>query len=732
MSRGESEPLATRRGAAPTSAPPAWREILIGLITFGCYSMVAGLSTAGRAASAERNGRSILRFERSAHIAWEDGLNRWLVPHDVLRVLANYEYAYTYVLSALILLIWLYVRRPDTYRWARTWFLVMNAIAFVCFALYPVTPPRLLRGEGFVDTVTLGHTVGSWGTPLIGHANQLAAMPSLHIAWALWVSVVLACISGAWWVQGISAVHVLLTFAVILATANHYVSDALGAVLLVWLTLGLMAVVRDRPGRFAGPRLAAADAFFLHAESSAAPQHVGGLVLVSDEPDGVPYRERVRAGIEAHLDHLPRFHQQLSPPSRWHRPRWVEAPEIDWDWHVPSFDVSGPDGRPGGIEAVNALIAEIQSTPLPRDRPMWRWLVVTGVGDGLVATVPIVHHAISDGIGTILQVFELIEPPPPLLARSVRMPGRLRRTAGVAVGLAQLATDGGARYRLPSGTTGSRRFGTVALPLATVREVARRHRVRVSDVLLSAAAGAIRRVALPPSTGGNAPDLGTPDDLPPVVRVAVPLMVRKPESSAEGNWTAAVMTNVPLAPMSEVDRLAETARHSGPLHSGTRALASRFVMNTGMAVMPPAAQAWFARTVYGHRYLNAIVSNMPGPTGEFRMAGRLMHAVYPILPLAPGAPLAIGVFGWRGNMCAGICVDPELVDDAGRLAGALHAIIDELAAARPRRDATASAPTGGSATDSAVRHATKASAAKKSAAVRGSAGVGDVASRQRR
>src|SRR5215813_9066837 len=103
--------------------PAVWREILIGLITFGCYSVVAGLSTAGREASAERNGRLILHVERSAHIAWEDPLNRWIAPHDVLRVLANYEYAYTYVLSALILLIWLYVRRPDTYRWARTWFL---------------------------------------------------------------------------------------------------------------------------------------------------------------------------------------------------------------------------------------------------------------------------------------------------------------------------------------------------------------------------------------------------------------------------------------------------------------------------------------------------------------------------------------------------------------------------------------------------------------------------------
>ena len=79
----------------------------------------------------------------------------------------------------------------------------------------------------------LGHTWGSWGSPLVGHANQLAAMPSLHFGWALWVSVVLARISGSRRVQLVSAVHVLLTLWVILATGNHYLLDALVVTVIV-------------------------------------------------------------------------------------------------------------------------------------------------------------------------------------------------------------------------------------------------------------------------------------------------------------------------------------------------------------------------------------------------------------------------------------------------------------------------------------------------------------------
>jgi hypothetical protein len=667
--------------AAPVR-PPLWREVAIGLVIFAIYSVVAGLDWDGRTAAADRHGRRVFALEQLLHLDIEPALNRWLAPHHLLRVAFNYEYAVTYVASALILLAWLYVRRPATYRWARTSFVVLNLAALVCFASYPVAPPRLLPDLGFVDTVRSGHTWGSWGSSAVGHANQLAAMPSLHIAWAVWVTVVLAAVSGAHWVQVLSGLHVLLTALVIMATANHYLLDAVGGSLLVWLAVSLLGVFQDRPGSALGPRVPAADSFFLHVESPVAAQHVGGLVVLDGVGPGAAtggraYRDRLRDDIEANLDRMARFAQRLSEPSRWRRARWLPHPELDWDWHVPLVDLSGPDGRPVGFAGLHAFIAELEAAPLPRDRPLWRFVVAHGVEADKSAAILVVHHVVADGIGTVATAMNLLEPQMPVGQLGVgKPPGPLRSGLGIAVGLGQLATDGGSRYRLPTGASAARRFGTVALPLEQVRAVARRHGTRVSDVLLSGVAGALRRVW---SAGAASPQL----------RVAVPLMVRAPGTSTEGNVTAAVMMDLPLGPLAESERLADIAGRSRRLHTGTRALASRFVMRTVGQLLPPPVHAWFARTVYGARFFQAIVSNMPGPNQPFRMAGAPMAEVYPILPLAPRAPLAVGALGWDGMLFVGISADPALVDDADVFGEAVKAVVEELSQAsqsdqRPR------------------------------------------------
>jgi diacylglycerol O-acyltransferase / wax synthase len=691
---------AIRPGAA--RRPNAWSELLGGSVLFGVYSLVAGLDWSGRADSAARHGRFLLHLEQRLHLSIEPALNRWLVPHPALRVLANYEYASTYVLGALALIVWLYLRRPETYRWARNSFVVLNLVGVSCFALFPVTPPRLLPEMGFVDTVRLGHTWGSWGSPLVAHANQLAAMPSLHIAWALWVSVVLAVVGGGRPAQLASGVHVMLTALVIMATANHYLLDAVGGALLVLVCFWLLRLFQDPPGRSRGARVPAADAFFLHVESAAFPQQVGGLAML-DIREAPFSRDRLAAVIQEHLAELPRFRQRLAVPyrasarpagsarrpgsrwgdrwrrprwaDRWRRPRWVDVPELDWAWHVPERDLSQPDGRPGGMAALHALVAELAGEQLPQDRPLWRFVAVTGVTPERAAAILIVHHVVADGIGTVAQALNLMEPPfslADLAVSDARPPGPLRRALGTAIGLAQLATDGRPSVRLPVSRTSRRCFATVDLGLDEVRAVARRHAARVSDVLLACVAGGLRRVMHQPSAGAS-----------PKLRVAVPLMVREPGAVAEGNLTAAVMMDLPLGALSEPERLAEVARGSSRLRTGTRALASRFVMRTVGGLMPPPVHAWFARTVYGGRFFQGIVSNMPGPQVQLRLAGPLLVGAYPILPLAPDAPVAVGALGWYGTLNVALATDPALVDDPEALGRAVRAVFDELRAAAP-------------------------------------------------
>ena len=651
-------------GAARRDRPSWRREIALGLAVFAAYLVVDHLPGAGRGRAADANGRALLSLERALHLDIERALNHWLAPHGFLRTFANYEYALTYVISAFLLLAWVYARRPALYREVRTSFVWVNLLALGCFALYPVRPPRTLAGADFVDTVRLAHTWGSWGSPMVDGANQVAAMPSLHVGWALWVTVVLARVSGRAAVQAISAVHVLVTLWVIMATGNHYLLDAAGAVLAVWLgvTLATMGVRRT-----SAHRVPAADAFFLHAERPGAPQHVGGLVILDIGDGPGPTREDLAGTIRAELDSIPRFRQRLSAPSRWRRPRWVDHPELDWDWHVPHFDVSTADG-PGGLAAVHSLVAELAAEPLPRDRPMWRFALVTGVGDGLGAMILLVHHVVADGIGTVTQALNLLRPRVGLPAGSAPRPGPVRRALAVTAGLAQLATDGRARGRLPVSAAGpgvrTRDFTTVRMPLEEVRDLARRHRARVTDVLLCGIAGAVTRTVAQP---------------PGALRVAVPLMVREPGSAAEGNLTAAVMIDLPTGARPEADRLAAIVAAGARLRTGTRALASRFVMHSVGNLLPPPLHAAFARATYGRPFFHAIASNMPGVDQQLTLAGAVMREVYPIIPLAPGAPLAAGVLGWHGHFSLSITLDPALTPDAGAVATAFSQVLKELA-----------------------------------------------------
>jgi hypothetical protein len=667
----DSSPAGDRRavgGADSVWRPKLWRELTCALALLAFYALVAAFDS-HRQEVAERNGRDIFRLEQWLRIDIEHTLNDWLADQGLLRTIANYEYAISYVVAAVALLVWLYLRHPDVYRWARTSFGLVNILGVTCFALFPVMPPRLVADLGFVDTVRLGHTWGSWGSPLVSSANQLAAMPSLHVAWALWVSVVLARMRAGRLVQLLSAVHVAGTTFVIMATANHYILDALAGALVV-LACVAIAWPAEGAATVTTNRVPAADAFFLHVETPAAPQHVGGVVMLdtSGLPAGQPSAERLAADIRAKIDALPRFRQRLSQPSRWRRPRWVDC-EVDWDWHVPSYDLTGPDGLPGGEQALYALLDELARTPLPRDRPMWRFPMIHGFAPGRACAVLLMHHSIADGIGVVRQALNFLEPAYALPVPARRKPGRLRSAAAIAVGLAQLATDGRPSGRLPTSATALRRVGLVQIPLDEVRGIARRHRARVTDVLLSAVAGGLRRAV---------PDPGT---LPPRLRVSVTLMVRDPSSTAEGNATAAVIMDLPLGPGPELERLADIAAHSNRLRTGTRALATRFVMQTVGDLLPPPAHAWFARTVYGGRFFHAVVSNMPAPDIQLFLAGAPMREVYPMLPLAPGTPLTAGALGWNGVLCLGIELDPALVADREAFTKAVSAVCAELAAA---------------------------------------------------
>jgi hypothetical protein len=647
-----------------------WEQIVLGLALFGYYLVVDSLHSAARRTAADVHGKAIFDLERSLHLDIEKSLNDWLSPHVVLRTIANYEYAYTYILSAIAALVFLLWRHPEIYRRARTSFVLVTGVGITCFWLFPTTPPRMLPGNTFFDTVTHGHTFGSWGSFMVAGANELAAMPSLHMGWALWVSVVLAWAGVRRWVQVLSAIHVLVTLVVILSTANHYLLDAVAAFALV--------VVADRVALWMHPPwegaiVPAPDAFFLHVEEAGDPQIVGGLV-VFEYADGEPGLEAIREVVEGELERLPRFTQRIVQPGRWRRPRWVAAPPLDWSWHVVAREV--PD-RAG----MNAAVADLAAERFPRDRPLWR-IALLEQPDGHRAFVILMHHAIADGIGTVIQALNLLRPRVQLPTPPQR-PSALQTGLATAVGFAQLATDGGNPKPLAAPDqqrpSGRRAFATAGLSMTAVKEAAAGR--RVTDLVLALTAGAIADVhpELIERSGGR-------------LRVAVPLMVRAPGDAAEGNATAAVMVDLPLRPAPTEELYEEIAAHTARLRTPTRALASRWVMAHLLRCFPEPMVGWFARTVYGGRFFNGIVSNMPGATEQLTMADVVMAEVYPVLPLAPGAPFVLGALSWNGVLGLGLATDPALVD-ADRVSAAMVDRLDAVAVSpRPAPAASETAP----------------------------------------
>ncbi|WP_344275690.1 bifunctional phosphatase PAP2/O-acyltransferase family protein, partial [Actinomadura napierensis] len=409
-------------------------EVLLGLALFGLYSLVAMLPEQVREHAARRHGELVYGLERALHADVEPALNRWLAGRPVWRLLADYEYATTYAVATLALLVWLYLRHPERYRTARNAFVILNVVAIACFALFPVAPPRLLGDPGFVDTVRLGRTWGSWGSPLIGHADRLAAVPSLHMAWTLWAGVELARVKALRWVRALNGAHIAVTAYVIVATANHYVLDAVAAVPLVALSVLTAERLAARPP--AAERVPAQDAFFLAVETGAAPQHTGGVIMLDTSRRALGRDDLVRL-IGDRLDRLPRFRQRLADRGRWRRPVWLDHPAVDWSWHVTERDVDGMDG-------LRAMIAEIQAEPLPRDRPLWRMILVNGAAPGRTTLVFLMHHVVADGVGVVAQAISLMEPAAPAPSGGGGTEPRRRRVREALGGpraLAQLAED---------------------------------------------------------------------------------------------------------------------------------------------------------------------------------------------------------------------------------------------------------------------------------------------------
>lgn len=230
-----------------------WIEALTIAWLCWAYDAITNLAPL-RLHAALAHAHQILSLERSLHIDPERTLDRWLAGHQTLGLIVSDYYDNAHFVVTLGLLGWLWWRRADIYRPLRNSLVLVNVLAFVVFWRFPVAPPRML--PGFVDVVSTTHAIGSWHTgALASAANELAAMPSLHIAWAVWCTVVVWRISARAWLRGLAVIYPFVTAFAVLSTGNHYVLDLLGGLVTIALSLLIVRVFEARARRALAPRL---------------------------------------------------------------------------------------------------------------------------------------------------------------------------------------------------------------------------------------------------------------------------------------------------------------------------------------------------------------------------------------------------------------------------------------------------------------------------------------------
>jgi hypothetical protein len=210
----------------------ALREIALVAALFVAYK-AGRLVVADRVAQALDNAWAVWDFERWAHLPSEVAVQRALMP--AARE-ANSYYAYVHFPVTGLVLIWLYARHPAHYLWVRRTLAWLTATALAVHVLMPLAPPRMLEGIGIVDTAkVLGPSV--YGPPATDTlANQYAAMPSLHVGWAVMAGLGVIVATRTRW-RWLAVLHPVLTVVVVVATGNHYWLDAIVALTLLALVL---------------------------------------------------------------------------------------------------------------------------------------------------------------------------------------------------------------------------------------------------------------------------------------------------------------------------------------------------------------------------------------------------------------------------------------------------------------------------------------------------------------
>jgi hypothetical protein len=215
-------------------------------VVVGLYALwqLAGNLASGGYREAITHGWWVWDTERTLRMPSELDVQGLLLPHPLLSEIANLYYATMHFGMLIAMLVWLFVRHRDGYPPVRNAMAASTAICLL-ISFIPVAPPRFLPGAGMVDLAArYGESVyGAVGSN--ASADQLSAMPSVHVAWSILVAwAVITRARGRW--RWLIVLHPAATVFVVVGTGNHFWADAIVAAAIDGAVISALSLLGRR------------------------------------------------------------------------------------------------------------------------------------------------------------------------------------------------------------------------------------------------------------------------------------------------------------------------------------------------------------------------------------------------------------------------------------------------------------------------------------------------------
>ncbi len=256
--------LALPRRFAARFLPQGWPDLLRQIVLFcgayWLYRIVRGF-TDGRAAEAFNHAREVISLERGMGLFIEPTVHAWASGREGIIDVASWMYVNSHFTITTVTLAFIYLRRNRSFYFIRNMFMVALGIALVLYAAYPTAPPRFMPEWGFSDSVAHFTGLTAEGSSADALSTPFAAVPSMHVAFALMLGVPMTVMSRRRLAKVAWSLYPALVTFVVVATANHWWFDAFtGALTAAVAALAALLCARWRPAAWAWPQPAVAGA----------------------------------------------------------------------------------------------------------------------------------------------------------------------------------------------------------------------------------------------------------------------------------------------------------------------------------------------------------------------------------------------------------------------------------------------------------------------------------------